>query len=56
MLKIIESWKVVDRWWTQEPIEHHYAVIESEDGHRIALLFNVQTKEFSLIEGEKVTG
>ena len=26
-VEVIEEWRVVDRWWTDEPLDNHYRVI-----------------------------
>lgn len=32
--KVVEAWRVVDRWWTEEPAAAEYRVVELSDGSR----------------------
>ena len=35
-----EEWRVVDRWWTEEPIQRRYFVVVLEGGERAVVYRN----------------
>ncbi len=32
-----EEWRVVDRWWTEEPVDRRYFEVVLESGHNICV-------------------
>lgn len=37
VLSVVDEWRVVDRWWTDSPIDRTYIEVELEDLDRIYL-------------------
>jgi hypothetical protein len=50
MTENIETWRVVDKWWTAEPEEMVYWALQSPTGERCTVMFNPRTKGFRLVE------
>lgn len=38
VLRVLETWRVVDRWWTKDPLERTYADVELDDGARAVVM------------------
>lgn len=36
--RIVETWGVVDRWWTEEPERREYAEVELETNEHVTLV------------------
>ncbi len=32
-----EEWRVVDRWWTEEPVDRHYFEVVLESGQNVSV-------------------
>ena len=32
-----EEWRVVDRWWTEEPVDRRYFEVVLESGHSVCV-------------------
>lgn len=50
-IEITEAWRVVDRWWTDEPQERYFAALRSpsvEIDIRAVVCWDEQKKEWSL--------
>lgn len=51
-IRIVEQWRVVDRWWTDEPEERYFAVLEiAAEAHsdRVCVGYDSETDEWKLI-------
>jgi hypothetical protein len=51
-IEITEVWRVVDRWWTDEPLDRYYAALRSPDLEidlRARVCWDSAKKEWSLI-------
>ena len=35
VLAVVDEWRVVDRWWTEEPVDRVYMEIELQDLNRV---------------------
>jgi len=48
-IQITETWKVIDRWWTNEPLEWYWAAltIPGSDNSEFAICFNKNTEQWS---------
>lgn len=40
---IREEWRVVDRWWTEQPVERRYFDVVLESGQRAAVFHDDET-------------
>jgi len=38
-----EEWRVVDRWWTEEPVSRRYFDVVLESGQHAAVFHNEET-------------
>jgi hypothetical protein len=34
---VCEEWRLVDRWWTEEPVERHYVEVVLETGRNVVV-------------------
>lgn len=39
-----EEWRVVDRWWTDEPVNRRYFEVVLESGHNTAVYWDGEQK------------
>jgi hypothetical protein len=37
-----EEWRVVDRWWTDEPVDRHYFEVVLEGGRNVCVYRDVE--------------
>ncbi|MET0560786.1 MAG: hypothetical protein ABW012_04075 [Gaiellaceae bacterium] len=37
-----EEWRVVDRWWTDEPVDRHYYEVVLEGGRNVCVYRDVE--------------
>lgn len=51
-----EHWRVVDRWWTEEPEEKLLMAVESPLGDWVTLSWDRRTREWSLVANEEGAG
>ena len=31
-VKLLDEWRIVDKWWTEQPIDREYVEVKWEDG------------------------
>lgn len=36
--EVVEVWRLVDRWWTDSPINRTYAEVDLENGKRVVVM------------------
>jgi hypothetical protein len=58
-MKIEDEWTVIDRWWTDDPVRRHFAVV-SVLGKRACVVYDLKNQEWSIENepegGEDATG
>ena len=50
-IEITETWKVVDRWWTDEPLVRHWASLRSPsaiEDKRVAVCWDERSRTWTL--------
>jgi hypothetical protein len=48
-----EAWRVVDLWWTDQPINRSYLTLRAPNGRAVAVCWDSQIETWSFM-GEKV--
>lgn len=46
VLVVREEWRVVDRWWTDEPIDRRYFEVVLESGRNTAVFYDGESKRW----------
>jgi hypothetical protein len=41
-----EEWRVVDRWWTEEPVRRRYFDLVLETGENVAVFFDAERERW----------
>ncbi|HEY3105393.1 MAG TPA: hypothetical protein VGJ49_01215 [Gaiellaceae bacterium] len=41
-----EEWRVVDRWWTEEPVRRRYFDLVLETGENVAVFYDLDHQEW----------
>ena len=41
-----EEWRVVDRWWTAEPVRRRYFDVVLETGENVAVFYDLERKSW----------
>jgi hypothetical protein len=41
-----EEWRVVDRWWTEEPVRRRYFDLVLETGENVAVFFDAEREQW----------
>jgi hypothetical protein len=41
-----EEWRVVDRWWTEEPVRRRYFDLVLETGENVAVFFDLERERW----------
>lgn len=52
--EIVDTWRVVDRWWTETPAERYFVVLQVGEAPRVMLCWDTEKREWSL-EVEEAT-
>ena len=43
-----DGWRIVDRWWTPQPVERLFLTLEAPDGAQVCVGYDMQTQKWSL--------
>lgn len=42
----VDSWRVVDKWWTDKPVNRSFMTVRAPDGTTVCLSWDASTKEW----------
>lgn len=49
-IMITESWRVVDQWWRDDPVNRFFVVLVAPDGVKVCVSYDMRTAKWELFE------
>jgi hypothetical protein len=50
LIRVEEAWRVVDRWWTDRPVNRSFLTLRAPNGCAVAVCWDGENETWSLVE------